>query len=169
MQKKITIAIFALLSLALVAIFSFLLNSDEEVNIGGFVAQIHHEADKTEKNKKTSWSEKLAKVKTRDYYYPVNNLFVQIDLSKQNRQNKPSQTKKRKPKEVYRLMLDKNSRYSLFCVRQTLKRFSLPFIFVKEKNENFIIINSHDIQKMQEAINALEQYDIKSKIKKVAI
>ncbi len=161
MQKNITIAIFTILSMVLMAIFYFLLDFDDIIYTDDTLVQKTKKLEQT-KNK-PSWNEKLAKVKTRDFYYPVNSLFIQINLKKKEI------IKPRQPKESYRLLIDKNDRYSFFCIQKTLENFALPFIMIKEKDTNYIIINSYDTRKLQQVVDTLKQYNIKSNFKKVLI
>ncbi len=163
MQKKITIAIFAICFMALVVIISsvFSLNDDFKDTIS--IMEDNLKKEIKQKHIPT-WNEKLAKVKTQDYHFAINNLFIQIDLKKE----KAKTTKTRVPKIAYQLLVD-NDRYSSFCVQKTLESFSLPYLMVKQKDKNFIIINSYNTNKIQKAIDTLKQYNINSTLKKVTI
>ncbi len=160
MQRKITIAIFAICIVALIAILSSMLSFDFKPETSMEKFPIKQKIKKS--NPILSWKDKLAKVKTKDHYFAVNNLLIQIDFKKQD--IKP----KRIPKEAYQLLVQ-NDRYSFFCVQKTLENFSLPFLIVKEKEKNYIIINSYDTDKIQKVVDTLKQYNINSKFKKVTI
>lgn len=163
MQKYITIAIFAILAVAMIAIFVLILDFGDSIN--SFMPtnkQVKHDSKKKSLPPST-WSGKLAKVKTREYYFPVNDLFIQIDIKKLKK------IPKREPKNSYQLVVDETNRYSLFCIRKTLENFSLPFIIVKDRDKNYIIIDSYDTDKLNRVVDRLKKYNINSKIKKVMI
>lgn len=163
MQKYITIAIFAILAVAMVAIFASILDFEDSMN--PFVPTFNNVNLESEKEPlpPSTWSGKLAKVKTREYYFPVNDLFIQIDVQKIKK------IPKRVPKKTYQLVVDETNRYSLFCIRKTLENFSLPFIIVQDREKNYIIIDSYDTDKLKRVVDRLKKYNINSKIKKVMI
>lgn len=163
MQKHIIVAIFAILILAMVAIFALMLDFGNSIN--SFIPLTSETKQESVKRSlpPSTWSGKLAKVKTRDYHFPVNDLFIQIDIEKIK--HKP----KRKPKQTYQLLVDETNRYSLFCIRKTLENLSLPFIIVQDKKKNYIIIDSDEDKKLKEVVKRLKKYNINSKIKKVTI
>lgn len=163
MQKKILITIFAVLLLAIMVIFSFMLSVDVPV------VQENYPTDDISLYKKHK--KKPLPVYDKEYYYPVNDLFIRIDIKAPIKVAKKkelrSENAKKEPIAIYRLVIKKDDRYSMFCVKQTLSYFSLPYIITKEKNNKEIIVDSQNVNGLHKIANELKRYNINSTIKKV--
>lgn len=169
MRKNILIAIFAISFMAIIAILFLIARGDENTQqiVSALKSQI---ATKTSsKQTKPTWTSELANVDKKNYQYPVNDLFMQINLNEKKQAKIAKKLSVPKAKESYKLVVDRSDRYSLFCIRETLKYFSLPYIIVKETGKSYIAVGSEDKNELQKVHERLKKYNIKSKIQKVQI
>lgn len=157
MQKKVTIALFALLIVALSMVLLNLLN--EEVSSVQIDAQYLSPSQKKseEVKKERTWSQSLAGVKETKFSFPVNELYMQIDLKKYI----PPKVKS------YRLIVDRADRYSLFCIVQTLSQMNLPYVVEKKDKTPIIFVGSKTKNSLKSVVSRLKDYDIESKIVEV--
>jgi hypothetical protein len=154
MQKKILGVFFTLLFVGIIGIlYNFFNYADEAiVETKKYISPIDQQ---NKINPPTSsWIKGLAKSNKNRYEYPVNELFMQIDLHKYI----PPKVKS------YKLVISNIDRYSVFCVVQTLSNLNLPFVLSKDKNTPNISISSSSEKKLKKVTNRLKQYDIQSKI-----
>lgn len=158
MQKKILIAIFAILSMALVATFVLIFQFGDSHGSEDF---LNPEPSKnlTKEKESEGWTKKLANVNRANYHFPVNDLFIKIDLKQ-----------KKDEKSVfvsYELVVEDFSRYSLFCVRQVLHSSPLSYIVMTQKDKQSIVIKSTNKNSLDKISEQLKKYEVKSKIKEV--
>ncbi|WP_458701153.1 hypothetical protein ACKGJI_03395 [Sulfurospirillum sp. 1307] len=154
MQKKVTLALFAFLIIALgVVLYSLLKVDDSKVLVN---ADYLSPSVKIEKNeiKDKSWAENLAGANKSNFTYPINELFMQIDLKNYI----PPKIKS------YRLVVDRADRYSMFCIMQTLSSMNLPFVLEKKGMVPTIYVGSKTKDNLLHVVNKLKDYDIESKI-----
>ncbi|WP_245391455.1 hypothetical protein [Sulfurospirillum barnesii] len=105
------------------------------------------------------WIKEMAQKDSRDFIFPVNELFMQIDLAKELGGNGKMKS--------FRLVIDRADRYSLFCIIQTLTSLHLPYMVIKEDKAPIIFVEEKSIKKLEGVVLELEKYDIKSKIVEV--
>jgi hypothetical protein len=157
MQKKVTIAIFILLIISLgVVLYSLLSDEDSDVIISDSYLTPSVKT-KREDIKAKGWTENLANVSKVNFSYPVNELFMQIDLKTYI----PPKIKS------YRLVVDKADRYSIFCIVQTLSSMNLPFVLEKKDKVPVVYVGSKTKDKLLHVVKKLKDYDIESKIVEV--
>jgi hypothetical protein len=106
-----------------------------------------------------AWVKELAQKESRSFVYPVNELFMQIDLQG------PVAGKVKS----FRLVIDRLDRYSLFCIVQTLTSFNLSYMIVKEEKAPLIYVQEKNEKALEKVLRELEKYDIKSKIVEVLL
>jgi len=157
MHKKILGTLFVLLFVGLSLFLYKLLNQNVEVKMD--VAKDQSSAPKEEQfiPSQREWVKELAHKDAREFIFPVNELFMQIDLHGVNGEKVKS----------YRLVIDRIDRYSLFCVVQTLSALRLSYMVVKEEKAPFIYVQEKNEKALEKVIVELEKYDIKSKIVEV--
>ncbi|NOX15875.1 MAG: hypothetical protein GXP61_07620 [Epsilonproteobacteria bacterium] len=154
MQKKILGVFFTLLFVGVIGILYSFFNytNDTIVQTKQYPSPMQKE-NKTQ-NIRSSWISGLAKSSKNKYEYPVNELFMQINLHKYI----PPKVKS------YKLVISNIDRYSVFCVIQTLSDLNLPFVLSKDKNVPNIYINSSKDDMLKKVTKKLKEYDINSKI-----
>jgi len=154
MQKKILSAFFTILFFGVIGIlYNFFNYTDNEiVETKEYLSPI----DKKEKiqNLSKSWINSLVKNRNSSYFYPVNELYMHIDLQKYIAPKVKS----------YKLIIQNIDRYSLFCVMQTLQGFSLPFVISKQKVTPVIYMGSDNKKRLKKVESELQKYGINSKI-----
>ncbi len=97
----------------------------------------------------------MAQVSTREYHFPVNELFIKLQ---------PQQAKPIK-KQVYQLVIEQSDKYSQFCIVQTLNSFSFPFTLIRDKAENRIYVQAQNPQNLNAVVEKLKEYSIESSVK----
>jgi len=154
MQKKVTLALFVLL---IISLSWFLINllSEDNSNVqidAKYLSPSQIKSEETLKNK--TWTQELANSKESKFSFPVNELYMQIDL------------KKYVPPKVksFRLVVDRADRYSLFCIVQTLSSMNLPYVVDKKNKVPIIHVSSKTKDSLKSVIQKLKDYDIESKI-----
>ncbi len=154
MQKKILVVFFIVLFFGVVGVLYSFFNytEDEIIETKEYLSPIDKE-EKTQ-NLGKSWINNLVKNKNSTYLYPVNELYMHIDLQKYI----PPKVKS------YRLIIQNIDRYSLFCVMQTLQGFKLPFVVTKQKTAPVIYMGSANKKRLLVIERELAKYGINSKI-----
>ncbi len=154
MTKKILSVFFIILFFGVIGIlYSFFNYTDNEVKESKeYLSPISkvQESGKLDK----SWIDNFQTSKKNKYSYPVNELFMHIDLQRYLYSKVKS----------YKLVIQNMDRYSLFCVMQTLQNFNLPFVVTKQKVAPIIYLESDSSKKLKEIREELKKYDIDSKI-----
>lgn len=154
MQKKVTAAIFILLVISLGMILVNLLNDDNSsVRVDAqYLSPSQIKSEEPLKNK--TWTQELANSTESKFSFPVNELYMQIDLKSYI----PPKVKS------FRLVVDRADRYSLFCIVQTLSSMDLPFVVDKKNNIPIIHVSSKTESSLKKIVLKLKDYDIESKI-----
>lgn len=160
MQKKVLGGLFVLLFVGVGFFLSKLLHQEVDVN----VEVARYEPYKTQEIKQETsekvWIKEMAHKDAREFIFPVNEFFMQIDAYGQ----KSGSTGKLKS---FRLVIDRADRYSLFCIIQTLTSLRLPYMVIKEDKIPIIYIEEKSEKQLENVVLELEKYDIKSKIVEV--
>jgi len=155
MRKHILTASFALLALLVAGILGWLVqfSSQSSPVISGYEKSEKQPDSTTSAGE--SWVSKMAHVTTREYHFPVNELFIKL----QPKEARPPKT------QVYQLIIDKSDRYSHFCIVQTLDSFAFPYTLTKDKSENRVYIQAQNPQNLDAVVEKLKEYSIESSIK----
>jgi hypothetical protein len=159
MQKKVTLALFVLLVIVLGGVLINLLNEDSsEVRISAdYLSPSQKQNITPEKNK--TWTEELAGSSKSQFSFPVNELYMQIDLK-----NYVDVAPKIKS---FRLVVDRADRYSIFCIVQTLSSMNLPYVVDKKNTIPIVHVSSKSKNDLNVIVDKLREYDIDSKIVEV--
>jgi len=160
MQKKVLGALFLLLFAGVGFLLTKLLHNgvDADVEVAKYESPKMPEIK--QETSQNIWIKEMAHKDTREFVFPVNELFMQIDAYGQ----KGSSVGKLKS---FRLVIDRADRYSLFCIVQTLTALHLPYMVIKEDKIPTIYIEEKSEKQLQNVVLELEKYDIKSKIVEV--
>lgn len=155
MRKSILYGAFALLSLFVLAVFIVLINLANEEPARNAVYVPTERQTPQPASQSTSWAQKMAQAATLDYHFPVNELFIKLELQ----HAKP-------PKEhIFQLVIDRSDEYSHFCIMQTLQSFSFPYTVVKDREGNAIYVNAQQQGLLRDVVERLKEYGIESTIK----
>ncbi len=159
MQRKVLGALFVILFVGVGFFLSQLLNQEVEVKIDVAEYESSKAPETSQIPQSKVWIKEMAQKDSREFIFPVNELFMQIDLAKEL--GGSGKTKS------FRLVIDRADRYSLFCIIQTLTAFHLPYMVIKEDKVPTIFVEEKSEKKLESVILELEKYDIKSKIVEV--
>lgn len=157
MQKKVTLALFAILVIVLGVILVDLLNEDiGDVRVSAeYLSPSQIKGEEPIENK--TWAKNLASSSTSEFSFPVNELYMQIDL----KEYVPPKVKS------FRLVVDRADRYSLFCIVQTLSSMNLPYVVEKKGQIPIVYVSSQSEKPLSKVTEKLKDYDIESKIVEV--
>jgi len=160
MQKKVLGALFLLLFLGVGFFLSKLLHQEVDVNAEVTKYESPKKQEIKQEISQKVWIKEMAHQDAREFIFPVNELFMQIDAYGQ----KSGTGSKLKS---FRLVIDRADRYSLFCIIQTLTSLHLPYMVIKEDKVPIIYIEEKSEKQLDKVVLELEKYDIKSKIVEV--
>ena len=160
MQKKVLGALFLLLFLGVGFFLSKLLHQEVDVNAEVTKYESPKKQEIKQEISQKVWIKEMAHQDAREFIFPVNELFMQIDAYGQ-KNGTGSKLKS------FRLVIDRADRYSLFCIIQTLTSLHLPYMVIKEDKVPIIYIEEKSEKQLDKVVLELEKYDIKSKIVEV--
>ncbi len=134
-------------SVAVFVIFLFYtINTQEDVSTPEpFVYQ----SKLKEQKPQTFWLNHLAKREKKDYFLPVDEVYIKMDLVKKIDRRKP-----------YRLVVENLDPYQIFCLNQELKRHNLRYFFKKTKKETKLLVYSKERKKLDGLVKVLKNYQI---------
>lgn len=154
MQKKILGIFFLILFLSISFLLYKLLNQKIEIKEDFAKVESPTKIKITEEPKETVWIKEMAHKDSREFVFPVNELFMQIDLQGGDGGKVKS----------FRLVIDRADRYSLFCIVQTLSSMKLSYVVIKEDKIPIVFVQEKTMKALDRVVQELEKYDIKSKI-----
>ena len=157
MQKKIHISFFTILALVVCGVFVWLYNFANEYSFKEIEYKLQKKQTTPEKVVEDTWANKMVKTSSQGFHFPVNELFIHLDL----RDIAPEKEKS------FQLIINRSDRYSQFCIMQTLSSFSLPYSMVKDKQEQSIYVGGDNKKVLEDVVEKLKMYDIESEIKEV--
>ena len=100
------------------------------------------------------WLNHFAKTQKLGYYYPVNEVYIKVDLNEK--------ITKTITYELSATLLDP---YQLFCLKDELKKQKLRYYLKKNKAKVELVIYSNNKKKLDSLVVALKNYQIAAKIK----
>ena len=108
----------------------------------------------TTKPEKKVWLNHLSQTQKKGYFYPVNEVYVEVDLNE-----KITKT------ITYKLTAHVKDPYQLFCLREELKRHGLKYFLKKDTKGVELLIYSQNVDKLNSLVKVLKNYKILAKIK----
>lgn len=101
-----------------------------------------------------SWLNNFSEIQRKGYFYPVNEIYVSIDLDE-----KITKT------IIYKLSAPILDPYQIFCLKAELKNHNLKYSLKKQKNSVELLIFSKDRKKLSSLVHVLKKYQISATIK----
>ena len=95
------------------------------------------------------WLDALARSERQGDFYPVNEIYIEVDLNQ-----------KLVHEKIYRLSARLRDPYQLFCLKQELKQHHLRYTLKKEKDGAELLVYSKDQSKLKALVTALKNYQI---------
>ena len=108
----------------------------------------------TQEKPQQIWLDKFGEAQRKGYFYPVNEVYVKIDL-----EEKITKT------ITYKLSAKLLDPYQLFCLKEELKNHKLKYYLNKDKLDIDLFIYSQNVDKLRNLVNVLKNYKISATIK----
>ena len=105
------------------------------------------------KKPKEIWLNHFSKNERRGYFYPVNEVFIQVDLDE-----------KIISKTIYKLSAPVLDPYQLFCLKEELKQHKFRYYLKKDNRGVELLIYSQDKKRLNSLVQTLKNYQISAKI-----
>jgi hypothetical protein len=105
------------------------------------------------KTETKSWLEHLSKSEKLGYAYPVNEIYLKVDLNE-----KITKT------ITYKLSANIQDPYQLFCLKEELEDHNLKYFLKKDKSGVDLLIYSQNVNKLKNLVKVLKNYKIKAQI-----
>ncbi|MBN2816114.1 MAG: hypothetical protein JXQ67_05485 [Campylobacterales bacterium] len=100
-----------------------------------------------------SWLNHFSKSERLGYFYPVNEVYVKVDLNE-----------KITKVITYKLSAKVLDPYQLFCLKEELKRHELKYYLMKNKTVINLLIYSQDVNKLNSLVAILRNYKISASV-----
>ena len=130
--------------------FLISINSSQEL---GDVEPLTHKSEVVPEAPKKVWLNYFSKTERLGYFYPVNEVYVKVDLVEKI----PNNT-------IYKLSASLLDPYQLFCLKEELKQHKLKYYLKRDKNGEELLIYSKDINKLNSLVKVLKNYQILAKV-----
>jgi len=99
------------------------------------------------------WLDTLSKNERLNYSYPVNEIYLDIDLSR-----------KVVDVKTYKLTALLKDPYQLFCIKQELKKLNLQYSLKKDKKDLELLIVSKRVSQLKTLVKSLKNYQINANV-----
>jgi C-terminal processing protease CtpA/Prc len=152
-MKKILKWFSALLFVSVtIFLIYFLISINDDVYIES--APLEKEEKPLSKKVEKNWLEHFSKAQQQGYTYPVNEIYIQVDLEE-----------KITKAITYKLSAKLKDPYQLFCLKEELRRHNLKYFLKKDKLGIDLFIYSQNVDKLKNLVEVLKDYKIKASIK----
>jgi len=105
---------------------------------------------------KDKWIERFSEHEDEGYFYPVTEIFVEVDLK-----DPPKKT------TIYQLKAGDLDPYQLFCLKEVLKQHQVKYMFEQRKEDMKLIIYSKNLNQLKNIVKTLKNYAINASIVKI--
>lgn len=99
------------------------------------------------------WLNHFSKTGQSGYYYPVSEIYINLDLNDQTT-----------PTKTYQLSEPITDSYKLFGLQEVLKQYNIRYFLNKNSEDSKLLIYADDKSKLELVEKALKTYDINAKI-----
>ena len=96
-----------------------------------------------------SWLERFSKSERLGYFFPVNEIYINLDL-----------TQKIVQETIYQLKATIHDPYQLFCLKEELKQYGFKHFLKKDSKGIMLLIRSKNEKKLNKLVAALKNYQI---------
>ena len=107
----------------------------------------------TQKSNEKIWLNHLSQKQQQGYFYPVNEIYVQVDLNE-----------KISKAITYKLSAVLKDPYQLFCLKEELKHHGLKYFLKKDGKGVELLIYSQNVGKLHSLVDVLKNYKILAQI-----
>ena len=119
-------------------------------------ADIPQAQEVTQIPSRKKWIERFSEHEDQGYFYPVTEIFVEVDL-------------KEPPKKTisYQLKAGELDPYQLFCLKEVLKKYKLKHVIEQKKDNVKLVVYSKNLAQLKSMVKTLENYAINARIIKI--
>lgn len=117
------------------------------------LSPLEHKSSTAVEEPKKVWLNHFSKSEKLGYFYPVNEVFIQVDLNE-----------KIVSETVYKLSAPILDPYQLFCLKEELKQHRLKYYLKKDKSGAELLIFSKDRDKLNSLVEVLKNYQISANV-----
>jgi len=142
-----------LLALGVAVFIVFFLISINSYDSSLNLEPLEYKSETTVEKPKKLWLNHFSQTERLGYFYPVNEVFVQVDLDE-----------KIVSTTIYKLSASLLDPYQLFCLKEELKQHKLRYYLKKDKRGIELLIYSKNIKKLNSLVRVLKNYQISAKI-----
>ena len=105
---------------------------------------------------KEKWIERFSEQEEAGYFYPVTEIFVEVDL-------------KEPPKKttIYQLKAGDLDPYQLYCLKEVLHQYKTKYMFEQQRDDMKLIIYSQNVKQLENIVKTLKNYAINAQIIKI--
>ncbi|MEA2112149.1 MAG: hypothetical protein U9P71_08895 [Campylobacterota bacterium] len=146
------IPIIAIAVTILVALFLVQINQSEPIAADQIIS-VESNNPKHLNTTESLWLDRFSKSEKDGYFYPVNEIYITLDLEKQLVKQ-----------SAFKLTAIIEDQYQLFCLQEELKQRGFRYFLKKVRQGTELLIYSKDQKKLQSLVKALKSYKIKAKI-----
>lgn len=141
-----------------IGFFLYSINSNSQIIK---IAPLERKNEVAVSESKSVWLDSFSKTQKDDYFYPVNEILIKVDLNEKI-------VEKTVPtvvvKTTYQLSASLLDPYQLFCLQEELKQHGLKYSLKQDKKNTELLIHSKDKAKLDSLIKVLKNYQISAKI-----
>lgn len=147
--KWLTLLIAA--GVAVFIVFFLISINSNETSVS--LAPLEHKSEVAVKDADNMWLESFSKTERLGYFYPVNEVFIKVDLNE-----------KVADQSVYKLSASIADPYQLFCLKEELKQHRLKYYLKKDKIGAELLIYSKERDKLDSLVKVLKNYQISATV-----
>lgn len=154
-MRKILKWLTPLIAVGVAVFILFFLISINSNETSVALAPLEHKSDVVAEQPQQVWLNHFSKTEKLGYFYPVNEVLIQVDLNEKIVEIKQT---------IYKLSAPLMDPYQLFCLKEELKRHNLKYYLKKDKNSAELLIYSKDKEKLNSLVEVLKNYQISATV-----
>jgi len=105
---------------------------------------------------KEKWIERFSQQEEAGYFYPVTEIFVEVDLKEPPRKT-----------TIYQLKAGDLDPYQLYCLKEVLHQYKTKYMFEQQRDDMKLIIYSQNVKQLENIVKTLKNYAINAQIIKI--
>jgi hypothetical protein len=133
-----------------IVVFLIKINPSEKVKPEKIKAE---EVKSSDEESPSAWLSHFSKSEKSGYYYPVNEIYINLDLNDQTTST-----------NAYQLSEPISDSYKLFCLQEVLKEYNIRYFLNKNNEDSKLILYVDNKSKLESVEKSLKTYDINAKI-----
>ncbi len=99
--------------------------------------------------KDNGWLDRFSKSERLGYFFPVNEIYINLNLSQ-----------KVVYETIYQLKATINDPYQLFCLKEEIKQYGFKHLLKKDSKGMLLLIHSKNQDKLNKLVKSLKNYQI---------